>query len=80
LIPRKSVLAAALGSLLDGDLVPESLDAMNGAVERYPTIALVEVSAAEVFVRDPVADDAVGEDQNGVCDRDERSFGSSPGG
>lgn len=31
--PRKSVLSVVLGSLLNGDLVAESLEALDGAAE-----------------------------------------------
>jgi hypothetical protein len=78
--PRKSVLAAAaLGCLLDGDLVAEPLEALDGAAECCASVTLVEIVTAEVFVRGPVSDDAVGDDQNRVCHRDQCSFAASPG-
>src|SRR5438445_3587402 len=77
--PRKSVLAAVLGSLLNGDLVAESLEALDGAAEGCSRVTLVEIVAAEVFVGGAVADDAVGDDQNRGCHRDQCSFAASPG-
>jgi len=76
--PRKSVLAAALGGL-DYDLVPEPLEALDGPVKCCASVALVEIVAAEVLVDGAISDDSVGDDQNGVCHRDERAFAASPG-
>src|ERR687885_1721029 len=77
--PRKSVLAAGLGSF-DGDVVTEPLEALDGAAERCPPVTLVEIVAAEVLVSGSVADDAVGNDQDRVCHSDERALVSSPSG
>ena len=77
--PRKSVRGKCLGSL-DSDFVAKPFQSLQRAAESSLAVALIVVVAAEVLVRCAVSDDAVGDDQNRVCNSNQRSFGSSPGG
>jgi hypothetical protein len=58
------------GGGLEGDLVAEALESLDEAALDGVAVALVEVGGAEVLVDGAVREQVVGDDEDGVANRD----------